>query len=150
MADITIIDMDGCISDDRWRKHFIDRANKQWDDYHRLALLDSPINLDIALPYMRGNYAICTGRPELWRDRLVTWLKRNSLPVSPHILMRPDNDFRSAVELKREMLAKLRVFGHSVTHAFDDQLAICEMYVAEGVQHVHRLTTKRKHREICS
>lgn len=151
--DITIIDLDNCISDDRWRKKFIlplKEGETQWKrhlDYHTMCHLDEFVNVDIITPHL-VNFVVFTGRSDDCRDMTVDWMKRKKIPQPFGLFMREVNDHRPAVDVKRDMLAKLRMFGHNPIRAFDDCMDICEMYIAEGVKHVHRLTVKGKNREI--
>jgi hypothetical protein len=145
--DITILDLDGCISDDRWRRSFIDRERGEWDQYHCLAYLDQMVNRCF-LPN-DATFAICTGRPEKYRSDLNKWLERNILGVH-YCLMRKNDDLRSAVLIKQDMVEQIRRAGHTIVRAYDDRLDICQMYIDAGIHKVFRMTTKGKCREIAA
>jgi Leu/Phe-tRNA-protein transferase len=140
---MNIIDLDGCISDDRWRRARIKDAG--WPVYHALCDLDKLINAQVVWPHLT-DFVIITGRPEAFREKTEIWLAKQKLPAPRAIFMRTDH--RPSVEIKREQLHKLQMYQHKIEYAFDDRLDICEMYKREGVQHVYRLTAKGKCREI--
>lgn len=105
---IFFVDMDGTLSDDRWRRE----ALPDWDAYHAGAPDDKP--RPAVLQFLQRLYespghgatVICTGRPEGFRGSTLDWLDRHSVPYD-YLLMRPNGDYGPTPEVK---LALIRAF----------------------------------------
>lgn len=121
---VYIIDIDGTISDNTHRKHFIDKAVRRWDFFYApdVVLKDPPIAE--ALRAMKtiitsGHpFHFLTGRPETTRECTTEWLrvhvgvaphnpKADVIPSGPRLYMRSNGDFRPAVFYKEHRLKKL-------------------------------------------
>jgi hypothetical protein len=138
MAGIQIVDLDNCLSDDRWRRPFIDKKlplAQRYDEYHKGMLLDSPANVD----QIRRNddIVVITGRPVSYHKWTLSWIQ-TKLWIQPlHLIMRNNNDYRNAVEVKADALTWLfdrNMYGirlADVVDAIDDRLDIIEMYKAK-------------------
>lgn len=103
---VIILDIDGCISDDRWRQHHIDKSRAGWHKYHSLSAFDEVINRHL-FENTRHQIVIFTGRPVHYHPQTVEWLKRAGLQTIA-ILMRPPDMFIPAAKLKEHHLGLLR------------------------------------------
>jgi len=126
-----LIDIDGCISDDRWRLPLIDHtAQDPWHDYHVAAEHDEPANLHvitepaIALTAMPARYAEIRRR----------WLRQHA-PAVVRVVMRPDGDHSSSPILKRNMLRFVRgqFPSERIRAAYDDRADVVSMYRRAGI-----------------
>lgn len=129
-----IVDLDNCIADDAWR---IPKINWQkheplerYHAYHSLAAFDEVCNRDI---FDRAGLEVIvfTARPVLYQHATEEWLRRNDVPFR-HLLMRNNNDHRSSVEVKRQMLHWLPelydVPWRQIWGAYDDRQDIVDMF----------------------
>ena len=151
---VVILDLDNCISDDGWRIPFIDWSkgdpHARFHVYHSLALQDRPnvhwvtdqvhrrlraLDLDPADVSIR--YFILTARYLRYREITELWVKKNFPYPVEAILMRNDDDARPSVEVKRQQLSWLlnlhNVKMDDILFAADDQAAILDMYIDEGL-----------------
>ena len=126
-----LIDIDGCISDDRWRLPLIDHdAQDPWHAYHIAAEHDEPMNLHvltepaIALTAMPARYAAIRRR----------WLRQHA-PAVLHVVMRPNDDKSSSPILKHNMLhfVRSRFPRQRITAAYDDRADVVTMYRRAGI-----------------
>lgn len=108
-----LFDIDGTLSDTRWRVPILrDGSPRRWDRFFAAAADDPPIagTLHVLHALIRSG-AECrlhTGRPERYRKLTVNWLHRHtSYPPAfwhPILQMRPDHDFTVDVNLKLKWL----------------------------------------------
>lgn len=144
---VVIFDIDGCISDDRWRRARIPAgANQplQFDFYHAGCGDDPPLEVGRKLledHIARGDFiAFCTARPFKVAEITAKWIK-DHFDIEPTkdfiILMRQDDDARSAVEVKMEFLTYVRQYieqtKKKLVMAYDDRQDIIDMYRSKGV-----------------
>lgn len=129
---IAIVDLDGCISDDRWRRGLI--RPPDYDAYHQLSGFDAACNRDI---FLCKDYeiAIFTARPFFYRTLTREWLKRQGVPFR-WLYMRHDGVLDHSAILKD---AFLRHFlrnhkkGGQIVAAFDDRADVLKMYAKYGI-----------------
>jgi hypothetical protein len=142
---IAIFDLDGCISDDRHRRHLLPhtfRSNPRpldYTAYHALCGEDAPINHH-ALHERIDTHRIVfiTARPEACRKATESWL-RLAHTLSPReydLLMRPAGDLRPSPGLKVDLFE--RAYGgvaawQFVDVAYDDRQDVLFAYAAKGV-----------------
>jgi hypothetical protein len=120
------MDIDHTVADAAWRDSLIG----QWDAYYMSSIDDEPIYhvAELVDSLYGGGWSIigCTARPEQWRKVTVEWLVKWNIPFD-HLLMRPDDDFRKAPEVKVDMIK--RHFGEdmsSIILMLDDRLDVVE------------------------
>jgi hypothetical protein len=145
---VVIFDIDGCISDDRWRRSRIPADADQplqFDFYHAGCGDDPPLEVGSQLltgHIANGDFiAFCTARPFKVAELTAGWIKRH-FSIEPTkdfiILMRKDDDARSAVEVKTEFLSYINKYveqtGKNLVMAYDDRQDIIDMYRSKGVQ----------------
>jgi len=129
---IQIVDLDGCIADDRWRRELIQPTGKdKFHEYHAVSHLDFPVNInEIVAPEV----IVLTGRPVAYREQTLAWLGETAYVRPLHIIMRNNGDYSNAVILKERMVRGLldwNSYGIAqewLTLAIDDRADIVEMY----------------------
>ena len=127
-----IFDLDGTLSDDRARAHFVEveaGRKRDWQSYFDAMTEDPPIAASIAILHaMRKDgfrVLYLTGRPEYTRPLTEQWLKANGLDEYDRLLMRPDGERRPASEFKVEVIEKLRD-EYQIVCAFEDRLDVAD------------------------
>lgn len=137
LRNVILCDIDHTIANSFWRDPMI--LEKDWDAYHQAGANDAPVNDMVTLLQeleMRGHFEIIglTARPEKWRQLTISWMLKHHVPIR-EVLMRDDNAFRPAPEIKLE-LARAR-FGSElkerVAFIIDDRDDIVSAFRAEGI-----------------
>ena len=133
-----ICDLDGTLTDDKHRRHFIEGKGKpDWDSFNRAARHDTPQQEIIELVrYLDNMYhiAIFTGRSaEVWDDT-VTWLQAHRVPWEM-LVMRDKADYRFNHEVKAEWLKEhIEKRGRKVAFVLDDQDATVKWWRSQGIK----------------
>lgn len=110
--DVVIIDADGTLCNDSHRDHLAKAA--QWEEFHSLLHLDEPFEDVVQLLRLcvDDTVVLITARNERYRERTMDWLRKHSLdPYIDVLLMRPDDDFRSAAEVKISLMENWFAYG---------------------------------------
>ncbi len=140
MRRIQIVDLDGCISDDRWRRHLIgpkvngEKGHDRFDLYHAHCAKDQVTNLhEIIAP----DTVVLTGRPNRYRAATWKWIQTVAKIEPLYLMMRNDNDFQPSSVLKAHMVRALfdvnsyNLHPEEVVFAIDDRTLVIEMYRQE-------------------
>lgn len=128
MTKARIVDLDGTISDDRWRLPLIDYAMiDPWGAYHAACAEDALIHaeiLDTSLPLV-----LITSRPEYVRPQTERWLVRYG--IAPFLLsMRPNGcDWSSAVLKPRLLWMALRDYDLEIEAIYDNDPSVLSGYL---------------------
>jgi hypothetical protein len=135
MKTCIVLDLDGCISDDRWRRHLITPLDLDpYGEYHRAIPFDNFANRRAVQDFAKAHpLVICTGREERYRRITETWLDDQRVIVA-RLLMRKDGDRRSAPALKVEMVSGLIKEGIQIIGAYDDREDVIAAYRDLGVR----------------
>jgi beta-phosphoglucomutase-like phosphatase (HAD superfamily) len=135
-----IWDLDGTLSDDRARAHFVEveqgRA-RDWDSYFDAVDQDAPIAASMevlhALRAAGVRIIYLTGRPEFTRPKTERWLRANGLGEYDRLVMRPARgDWRPAGEFKTERIAELRR-EYELVCAFEDRIDVADALRRAGL-----------------
>jgi beta-phosphoglucomutase-like phosphatase (HAD superfamily) len=134
-----IWDLDGTLSDDQARAHFVEvergRA-RDWKSYFDAIDTDPPIAASMEV--LRAMHAagirilFLTGRPEYTRPKTVRWLEANGLTEYDALIMRPDGERRPAGFFKAEVVHRLRR-EYELVCAFEDRIDVAERLRQAGV-----------------
>lgn len=148
-----VFDIDGVLADCSHRLHYIQGNNKEYDKFYsdEEIMKDKPIETGMKihdmfyeLHYMEdfyrptefhGRVIFLTGRSEICKKATIIWLYRNILkgsPFYPKVIMRPENDWRPAHEVKEDLIKKYIGF-ENILFAFDDDAQVNEMYKEHGI-----------------
>lgn len=125
-------DLDGTLSDDRARSHYVEVEQGQkrdWDSYFDAIDEDPPIAASIELLHALRAFGMriiyLTARPEYTRLKTQRWLKANGLDEFDLLLMRPHGERRPAGEFKVEAIRDLRD-RYELICAFEDRVDVAE------------------------
>jgi len=152
---IAIFDLDGCLSDDRDRRHLlpdmhsaraIPLTEKDWAAYHEGLGNDKVINwreVDNAIK-AKHHIAFITARPELYERPTLSWL-HEKFPalsdVSFSLFMRPQGNTLKSPELKVMLFEDEPSFSwEHVISAHDDRDDVLQAYARKGVRHLYNMT----------
>lgn len=140
MKKIYICDIDGTIADIGHRLHFIKRQGKKdhesfyqaCDKDKRKDDIYEVINRIQSSPYNPIIYV--TGRPERVRYKTLTWLTENNFWVDDdNLYMRKEKDYRSDVEVKREIYETYIKDKYQVIAVFDDRDSVVQLWRSLGL-----------------
>jgi phosphoglycolate phosphatase-like HAD superfamily hydrolase len=132
-------DLDGTLSDDRARAHFVEveqGKKRDWTSYFDAIGSDPPIAASMEV--LRAMHAagcrilFLTGRPEHTRRTTERWLKANGLTEYDRLLMRPPRDYRRSGDFKVDEIARLRR-EYELVCAFEDRVDVAEALRGAGV-----------------
>lgn len=134
-----ILDLDNCISDDRWRIPMIrwerEDLTLRYQLYHALCWADEPGNTDLFRNQKYG-IIIMTARPDTVGDRTELWLEENGIRWET-LLMRPKDEHGMSARVKQNQLLSLPTFGiplHDIACAYDDRPDVVAMYRSNGIR----------------
>ena len=127
-----IWDLDGTLSDDRARAHFVEveeGRKRDWKGYFDAIEEDPPIAASIELlQALRANgvrIIYLTGRPEFTRPRTERWLKANGLDQYDRLVMRRAGERRHGGEFKVDEIERLRE-KYELVCAFEDRIDVAD------------------------
>jgi hypothetical protein len=137
-----ICDLDGCIADDRHRRHLIGIAGTHLIDAPDDLFLNYHLNCEFdnaceaALEFLRlrerNDVFYVTGRPERVRRQTESWLKARGLRYAD-LIMR-DGPGIGTVELKKKAALILLSVGHTIDSAYDDRQDVVDAYRSLGIR----------------
>jgi hypothetical protein len=142
---IVVVDIDHTLSAAWHRDAMI--GVETWDVYHESSKDDEPIAATVEL--VRCLHACdhtivgCTSRPAKWRELTLAWLVRHAIYLDD-IMMREDNDYRPAPELKLAMAREY--FDGDLTQMgllIEDRDDVVAAFRAEGVTCIQVLGGRR-------
>jgi len=134
-----IWDLDGTLSDDAARAHFVEVEHgraRDWESYFDAIDQDPPIAASMEV--LRAMHAagirvlFLTGRPEYTRPKTERWLEANGLTDYDRLIMRPLGERRPAGFFKVEAVARLRG-EYELVCAFEDRIDVAEAIRLAGV-----------------
>jgi phosphoglycolate phosphatase-like HAD superfamily hydrolase len=134
-----IWDLDGTLSDDRARAHFVEverGKQRDWKSYFDAIGEDPPIAASMEV--LRAMHAagirivFLTGRPDHTRRTTQRWLKANGLTEYDRLVMRPPGEFRPAGRFKVDEVEKLRR-EYELVCAFEDRIDVADALREAGV-----------------
>lgn len=134
MREIAIFDIDGTLSDISAREHHVRSKPKNWNAFFRGMSQDKAAHSIIRLCNIlhdTGVYIIlCSGRNERHRAETIAWMQREGVKYN-EIRLRRDDDMRSDVDAKREMLKGID--KNSVLFVVEDRSRVVNMWRSEGL-----------------
>lgn len=129
-----IFDLDGTLADCEHRRHHVGGETKNWqaffDECDRDTVIEPVAQVFryySSLPDHR--VYILSGRMgnENTLAKTLVWLTDNNL-MPFNFIMRKDGDYRTDIEVKREMLDKLGLTPENVVVCFDDRDCVVKAY----------------------
>ncbi len=136
MAPAHVFDVQGTLIDVTSIRSLVECDKPDFDAFHE-ATAHCPANQEIVDATKRSHISqhvviVMTGMNEKYRGLVATWLHRHEVPFDL-LMMRPNRDFRKDFVIKREMLHQARMRGFTVTHAWDDNPAIIDLWKSEKI-----------------
>jgi len=136
---LVILDLDNTISDDEWRRPFIDWTHPDPDiryrAYHEQCVRDEPGNR-VLFEHIAHEIIIFTSRPEPYRHLTEAWLQRHHIPAQA-LYMRANGQTGRSADIKREHLQSLlslhRCTVQDIVCAYDDHMPVVNMYHGLGL-----------------
>lgn len=133
-----IVDLDGTLADVTHRRHYVSQKPKNWKAFYDEMVNDSPrpglLQLINFLSY-HCMVIIFSARPHSYYVQTHDWLKKHKVRNFT-LFMRDDGGQKPDVEVKREMLAKLRDTWPSIEilGVFDDRQRVVDFWRSEGLE----------------
>ena len=131
-----IVDIDGTISDDRWRKHILLHDKVNWDDVQAMSRYDQPNQwcLSIIDAFMDKGYTILfvTARNERYRKKTIEWLNCNVL-AGYELFMRPIDDQSPDTHVKATIYNQFIQPFYDVGFCIDDRESVAQMWRDIGI-----------------
>ena len=132
--EIVIFDIDGTLADVSERIHHVRQKPKNWKAFFKGMAKDKTIHSMVSLCnilYASGiRIVLCSGRSEEHRPETEQWLAEHG--VNYHeLLLRRDGDYRSDVDVKREILAAMD--KSEILFVVEDRSRVVEMWRSEGL-----------------
>ena len=134
-----IWDLDGTLSDDKARAHFVEVERGRARDWHSyFDAIDTDPPIAASMEVLRAMHAagirvvFLTGRPEYTRGKTVRWLEANGLTEYDALIMRPEGESRPAGFFKAEVVQSLRR-DYELVCAFEDRIDVAEALRQAGI-----------------
>jgi len=131
IVNCVIMDLDGCIADDRRRRIHI----PDWPKYYADILNDSVFPEQLFLWHRIQREVpifIFTGRPEYLHNDTKEWLRIHGLEYAK-MFMRPDKSKDATWKLKSEWLSFIQSNGVSPSLVYEDDPSCCSMFAGAGL-----------------
>lgn len=130
-----IFDLDGTLANIKHRLHHIKEGKPNWDAFNRACNEDLPEwkIIRLAREFSADGYhiIICTGRMADVRDKTEDWLQHYDIPYH-RLYMRQPDDFRSDVDVKKQMLELMEPV-YRIYMVFEDRNKVVKMYRDHGL-----------------
>lgn len=129
---VAVIDIDGVVADVAHRLHHIEAGARRWNAFFAAAGADTVLEpgRNLVLELAEKHRIIwLTGRPQRLRNTTVNWLRQYQLPHD-ELVMRPDRDYRPAVQFKLDELRGLS--SHPIAVFVDDDELVVHAARAAG------------------
>jgi hypothetical protein len=134
MNEIVIFDIDGTLADISQREHHVRTNPKNWNSFFAGMAEDkavvSLVRLNNILYDAGVHIILCSGRNERHRRETEIWMEREGVHYH-EIRLRADDDMRSDVKAKREMLRGIE--KSQVLFVVEDRSRVVEMWRSEGL-----------------
>ncbi len=138
MQDLVIFDLDDTLANTAHRAHLI----PDWSAYLAASVNDTPIAAVAAIFYdhfvASRDMWIVSARGEEVREQTEDWLYQQGIYYNK-LLMRAVGDTRDAVDIKLRWLHDGTIPREHVLCAYDNELPVINMYLAEGITCFHVL-----------
>jgi len=133
-----VFDIDGTLANIKHRLHNIQDGNKNWEKFNSECHKDEPNKHIIEINKLmcdRNNpkhypAIIVTGREETYAAETREWLQNHGITWT-YLFMRPTKDYRSDVEIKREIIEKY-IQPAEILFVLDDREKVVDLWRSMG------------------
>lgn len=140
--DAVIFDIDGCLSDDRWRRNLIAKNDSpnRYGEYHSKMESDKHFPASLALLHAASaskKIIFITARPVLYQKETITWLKNVTgmkVEIDYKLIMRSSHDYSASPVLKSYVARQMAAAGYNIVMAYDDRDDVVSAYQNLGIQ----------------
>jgi len=135
---VVLLDLDGVIADAEHRQRFLHQEEPDWEGFYAGVASDGVLDAGRALAASIAQdlpVLVLTGRIDEVAAVTQRWLEDNGIRWDM-LICRPaheDDDFRHAVDYKRDEISQLRTYGYEPRLAVDDNRKIVAMYEETGI-----------------
>jgi hypothetical protein len=140
VLDLVIFDLDDTLAWTGHRAYLLSAVPVDWDAYNALCVNDRVIDEVAAVFYdhfvASRDMWIVTARSESVRELTEDWLYKHGLYYNK-IVMRAMGDNRASVDVKLRWLHDGTIPKDRVLCAYDNELAVAQMYRDEGITCFH-------------
>ena len=129
-----VFDLDGTLSDDRHRRHHVEKHPKDFDSYHGLCGEDPThphiVSTLLALIFNENQVEVWTGRRDNYRAVTREWLTRALGPIHTSVRLRmvPESETRDTNTVKGEWADEWKP-----DMVFDDRQKCVDYWRARGI-----------------
>lgn len=132
-----IFDLDGTLSDRRHRLFYLD-GKKNWEGFFNAMDKDPPIKavFEKLFYHLEQNHKIfiVTGRPQHYKDKTVTWLKKHNVKSSSYeIFMRESKNYESDLSLKKRIYEDFLI-DLNIIKVYEDQPDLIKLWKEYGLE----------------
>lgn len=125
-----VVDLDGTLASTRWREHHLAGDHRDWAAFFGGMGNDAPVQPLVALTGWLGDHTdvvVVTGRPADYEPTIRRWLGDHDV-VYTRLLMRRRGDYRSDVEVKRDLYQRHVAPNWDVQLVIDDREQVVDMW----------------------
>ena len=135
-----VVDIDGTLSNDIWRRHLITNGQATWDDIHTMSKYDMPNQwcLEIIDAMQSKGYKLLfiTARNEKYREDTLAWLNANVIGGF-ELFMRPITDLSDDWIVKKNIYHTNIESLYDVEFCLEDKGSVAQMWRDLGLTCLH-------------
>jgi len=135
-----IVDIDGTISNDKWRRHLLATGQATWDDLNTMSKYDMPFPWCLAIvdAFQDRGYKILfvTARNEKYKEDTVNWLNAN-VQAGYELFMRPTADTSEDYIIKRNIYMMHVLPFYDIEFCLEDRPSVVQMWRDMGLSCLH-------------
>jgi hydroxymethylpyrimidine pyrophosphatase-like HAD family hydrolase len=132
-----IVDLDGTLANDLWRRHAYHHPNKDWDEINAMCKYDQPFLWckEIVKAMAAQNYHIIflTARNCSARVNTEAWINLNVDINSYSLIMREENDRREDWVTKEDLFKRMVLPEYDVLFCLEDKQTVTDMWRRIGL-----------------
>tara|TARA_X000000950_G_C13797712_1_gene612128 strand:+ start:702 stop:1133 length:432 start_codon:yes stop_codon:yes gene_type:complete len=129
MKNIILCDIDGTVANNDHRQHFLE-GKKDWEGFFSELSNDLPITsvIEKINDHHKDGHEIVflTGRPQRYRYSTTLWLSEY-FNFDFRLLMRPDNDQKNKIEVKRKIFLE-ELSAEKILYVYENDLELISMW----------------------
>ena len=132
-----IVDLDGTIADDLWRRHLYRRPNVDWDEINAMCKFDQAFKWAqeiVHAMHAQGYHIIfLTARNDTARSVTESWLNAHVNVTNSSLIMRSEGDRREDWITKEDLYNRLVLPQYEVLFCLDDKQSVTDMWRRIGL-----------------